>query len=294
MRRAMLRVCRLGLQLCNGSSYSLSERDSVSAVRPGTITVDIDPFIDIGPVTLAWHGLTIAIGILVGGVVAAGEARRRGLDPAPLYTIGLILTLAALVGGRLYYLAERGLLLDPGEWLGTRGFTFYGGFIAAALGIGVYLAWRRLSVTYLDLVAVGLPLGIAIGRIGDVINGEHYGPATSFFLGVRNSHPDADVPSPDVAYHSGGLYEVIIGAVVFMIVWPLRRRLSRPTATMWLVMALLAAGRFVEFFVRSDSDTLWLGLETAQWTSLVLIGLASAGAWLTLRRLLGAQGPISE
>ena len=247
-----------------------------------TISVGIDPTIELGPLTLAWHGLTIAIGIVVGGLVAGREARRRGLDPEPLQAVGLILVVAALVGARLFYLAEHGQLLEPGEWLGTRGFTFYGGFIAAALGISAYI-WRRgLSLSYLDVIAVGLPLGLAIGRIGDVINGEHYGPATDFFLGVKNTHPEADVPRNDVAYHSGGLYEVIIGAVVFAVVWPLRKRLTRPTALMWTVIGLLAAGRFVEFYVRSDSETVALGLETAQWTSLLLMLVAAAGAWFTL------------
>lgn len=253
------------------------------------ITVGIDPTIEIGPLTVAWHGLTIAIGILIGGLAAGREARSRGLDTAPLQTIGVILVVAALVGSRVYYLAEHGNLLDPSEWLGTRGFTFYGGMIAAALGIGVYVWRRRLSVQYLDTVAFGLPLGIAIGRIGDVINGEHYGPATTFFLGVRNTHPDADVPSPDVAYHSGGLYEVLIGAAVFAIVLVFRRRLTRPTAMTWVVIALLAAGRFVEFFSRSDSDTVALGLEVAQWTSIALLAIAGLGAWLTIGRRTGAR-----
>jgi phosphatidylglycerol:prolipoprotein diacylglycerol transferase len=254
-----------------------------------TITIGIDPTIEIGPLTLAWHGITIAVGILIGGIVAGREARRRGLDPEPLYAIGMILVVGALVGGRLYYLAEHGRLVDLGEWFGSRGFTFYGGFIAAALGIGIYVWRKRLSVEYLDAVAFGLPFGIAIGRIGDVINGEHYGPATNFFLGVRNTHPDADVPSPDVAYHSGGLYEVLIGAVVFAIVLVLRRRLTRPTAMTWLVIALLAAGRFVEFFMRSDSDKVALGLEVAQWTSLGLLIVAALGAWLTLARRTGER-----
>jgi phosphatidylglycerol---prolipoprotein diacylglyceryl transferase len=258
------------------------------------ITIGIDPTMELGPFMLAWHGITIALGILIGGVAAGYYARQRGLDTAPLYTIGMILVVAAIVGGRLFYLGERGELLDTGEWLGTRGFTFYGGLIAAALGIGAYL-WRAgLSVEYLDVVAFGLPLGIAIGRIGDVINGEHYGPATDFFLGVRNTHPDADVPSPDVAYHSGGLYEVLIGAIVFTIVWSLRRRLRRPTAMTWLVIALLAAGRFAEFFVRSDSETVALGLETAQWTSLALIVVAAVGAWLTIGRGRAGTGAAAE
>ena len=245
--------------------------------------------IHIGPMTLAWHGITIALGILTGGLLAGYYARERGLPPDPLYTIGVILVVGALVGGRLYFLAERGELLDLGEWVGTRGFTFYGGFIAAALGIGVYLWRARLPVAYLDIVACALPLGLAIGRIGDVINGEHYGPATSFFLGVRNTHPDADVPNHVIAYHSGGLYEVLIGATVFAIVWPLRHRLVRPTAMTWLVIALLATGRFVEFFVRSDSDTVALGLETAQWTSVALILAVGLGAWLTLGRPRAAR-----
>jgi phosphatidylglycerol:prolipoprotein diacylglycerol transferase len=255
------------------------------APLPAVITIGIDPTIDIGPITIAWHGLTIAIGILIGGVAVALDARRRGLDPERVYAIGMILIVGALVGGRAFYLLEHGDLDDPGAWLGTTGFTFYGGFIAAALGIAYYVRRERLSVSYLDAIAAGLPLGLAIGRIGDVINGEHYGPASDLFLAVRNSHPDALTPDPDLAYHSGGLYEVLIGAIVFAIVWPLRKRLQpRPLALMWLMLALLAAGRFFEFFLRSDSDDLALGLEIAQWTSLLLLAIAAAGAWLTLRR----------
>jgi phosphatidylglycerol---prolipoprotein diacylglyceryl transferase len=248
------------------------------------ITIGFDPTIEIGPITLAWHGLMIAIGIMVGGLAAAYDARRRGLEPERLYPMGLILVLGALVGGRAFYLLEHGRLGDPGAWFGTTGFTFYGGFIAAALGIAYYIRRQRLSLSYLDAIAAGLPLGIAVGRLGDVINGEHYGPATDFFLGIRNTHPDALTPSPDVAYHSGGLYEVLIAAIVFAIAWPMRRRLKRPLALAWLVIALFAVGRFFEFFLRSDSADLALGLEVAQWTSLMLLAVAAAGAWLTLVR----------
>ena len=124
-----------------------------------------------------------------------------------------------------------------------------------------------------------------------MINGEHHGPATTFLLGARNTHPDADVPSPDVAYHSGGLYEALIGALVFAVVWALRRGLRERLAMTWSVLALLAAGRFGEFFVRSDSETVALGLEVAQWTSLALIAAAAGGAWLTLARRRDGPSP---
>ena len=255
-----------------------------------TITIGIDPTIELGPLTLAWHGLTIAIGIVIGGFVAGRWARRRGLETEQLQVMAIILVLSALVGSRILYLAEHGQLLEPSKWFGTHGFTFYGGLIAAALAIGAYVVRNRLSSAYLDAIAFGLPLGIAVGRIGDVINGEHFGPETTFFLGVRNSHPEADVPSHAVAYHSGGLYEVIIGAVVFAIVVALRHRIRRPTMVVWIVLGLLAAGRFVEFFARSDSATTALGLETAQWTSLLLIAVAVAGALVARRVSARARG----
>jgi phosphatidylglycerol:prolipoprotein diacylglycerol transferase len=243
-----------------------------------TITIGIDPLIRLGPVTIAWHGLTIALGVLVGGLVASREARRRSLDTAPLQPMGLILIAGAIVGSRAFYLAEHGELDSPAQWVDDRGFTFYGGFILVSLGLGLYVWRSRLSVEYLDSIALGLALGYAIGRIGDVINGEHYGPATDFVLGVRNTHPDAGVPSPDVAYHNGGLYESLIGLMVFAVAFMFRRRLrGTPSSVIWLVLGLMAAGRFVEFFVRSDSAGSALGLETAQWTSLGLMAIATAG-----------------
>jgi phosphatidylglycerol---prolipoprotein diacylglyceryl transferase len=126
-------------------------------VLRSVITIGIDSTIEIGPITLAWHGLTIAIGIVVGGVVTAFDARRRGLVTERLYVIGLILVIGALVGARVFYLLEHGRLDDLGGWFGTTGFTFYGGFIAAALGIVYYVRREPLSPFYLDAVAAGLP-----------------------------------------------------------------------------------------------------------------------------------------
>src|SRR5690606_34393072 len=112
-----------------------------------------------------------------------------------------------LVGGKLLFLVENGGIADPAAWADTQGFTFNGGLVAAALGIALYL-WRSgAGLAHLDAVALAFPLGVAVGRIGDVVNGEHYGPPSDWLLAVRNSHPDASVPSPEVAYHSGGLYE---------------------------------------------------------------------------------------
>ena len=247
----------------------------------GVITVGIDPTIELGPLTIAWHGLTIAIGIVLGGLVAGVYARQRGLDTEPLYTLGSLLAVGGLVGGKIFYALEHG---DASSLVSNQGFTFNGGVILAAILIAVHLHRTGLDRAYLDVVAVGLPFGVAIGRLGDVINGEHYGPPSDSFLAVRNTHPEAGVPSPDVAYHSGGLYEVLLALAIFAVVWPLRHRIARPMLLMWLVLALFAIGRFFEFFLRSDGAGGALGLSAPQWTSVVMLAVAAAGAWVTLRR----------
>ena len=53
-----------------------------------------------------------------------------------------------------------------GALLSTRGLTFDGGFILAGLAIAAYVRRAHLPLGYLDAAAFGLPLGVAIGRIG--------------------------------------------------------------------------------------------------------------------------------
>ena len=228
---------------------------------------------------VSWHGLTIAAGIVIGGLAAGAWLRQRGLPTDPLYPLAALLAVGAVVGSRLFYVIEHG-----GPLLGTYGYTFNGGVILAAVLLALYV-WRTgLGARYLDAVAAGLPLGVAVGRLGDVINGEHYGARSDFFLAVRNSHPDAMTPDPAFAYQSGGLYEVLLGALIFAIVWPLRHRLPRAGDLAWLVLGLFAIGRFFELFIRVDSPKLALGLNNAQWTSIAMVIVVIAGWTITSRR----------
>ncbi len=249
------------------------------------ITISLDPFLNIGPITIAWHGLTIALGLIVGGWLALRVARERDLDQDLTFNLVLVIALSGIIGARVFFLIENdaGAFLDPGELLGSNGFSFYGGIIFGVPAAGLYLWRKRLRLGYLDALAAGFPLGMAIGRVGDVINGEHYGPVSDLPWAVRNTHPDADVPSNALAYHSGGLYEVVLALTMFAVIWPLRRRFTHPGSLLWTVIAAYAAGRFLMFFVRSDSTDLVLGLSVTQWTSLALVAIAAVGLSLSFR-----------
>lgn len=243
------------------------------------ITVRLSPNIHLGPLTLTWHGLTIALGILAGGVYATRWIQARGLPGEPVQALVGLAAIGGIVGGRIFYLLEHG-----GPLLGTRGFTFDGGLILAAVFVAIYVRRSGLDRRYLDAVALGLPLGVAIGRIGDVINGEHYGARSSSFLAVRNANLHALTPNPHMAYENGGLYEVLLGLLVFAAMLAMRRFTTRPGDLVWLVFGLFALGRFFEFFLRADSPGLALGLSNAQWTSVVLLGVAIAGRTISAHR----------
>lgn len=267
---------------------------------PGTtltaaISIGIDPEIHLGPVMVTWHGLMTVLGIVAGTWLALVYGRERDLKTERIIDLAVIVAIAGMVGARLFYLLEQGEILEPTEWLGRNGFSIYGAVILAPLAAAVYMRRNGLGMRYLDAVAAGFPLGLLVGRFGDLVNGEHYGPPSDLPWAVRNTHPNADTPDPTVAYHSGGLYEMVLGLAILAVAWPLRDRLRRPGAMLWSIVALYSVGRFGMFFYRDDSDGLLLGLNNAQVTSLALLVVCAVGSWIMLRpRTHGARDTLSE
>lgn len=248
-----------------------------------SLRIGIDPTFEVGPLSLAWHGIFTAVGLAVGLTIASRLSRRRGLDPD--VTAGLVLLAGAvgIVGARVLYLIEHGEIGQPGEWLGTNGFSFYGALFAVPPAVIAYLRVKRLSLEYLDVLAWAFPLASAVGRIGDLINGEHYGPPTDAPWGIRYTHPDAGTPDPTVAYHAGGLYEVVLGLLVAALMWALRSRLTARLAPLWAAIGLYSAGRVVMFGWRSDSpDALWT-LDSGQLLSVALVVISLIGYVLAQR-----------
>lgn len=250
-----------------------------------TITLPTGERFDLGPLPLAWHGLFTALGIIVAAALALRFARERKLDPDRLTGLMVVIVIAGLIGARLLYLIEQepSALSRPGDWLGTNGFSFYGAILAAVPAALLYLRRAEQPLALLDAAAVGFGLGMAVGRIGDLLIGEHLGEPSTLPWAVRYSNPDSMAPSTDLAYQPGPLYESLLGLIIFAIVWPRRQRFRTPGVLLATVVGAYSAGRFVLFFFRNDSDQLLLGMSNGQTISL-LLALASAMAIALLRR----------
>ena len=145
------------------------------------------PTIELGPLNLRTFGLMVALGVLVGAWVAAAYAERFGVSRDETYRVGTWMVLAGIIGSRLTWAATHTDQIDNpidviAIWEG--GIQFSGGFICALIvGLPFFRRWDRLlRWRVLDGYALGLAMGLAIGRIGCYAVGEHFGRTTDFFL----------------------------------------------------------------------------------------------------------------
>lgn len=259
---------------------------------PVLAAVAYDPIlrIPLGPLEVSPHGIMIAVGVLVGARFALPAAARRGIDAEHVYDALTWALVGALIGARVAYVANH--LGDYADdplgilrvWEG--GFSLLGG-LAGAVAAG-YPKLRSLGIPFwrfMDAAVPGLALGIAVGRIGDLVIADHLGKRTEFFLGYVC--PEGDTGSPCVApvgeaVHQTALYDLVGAAAVFTLLVVLSRR-RRPEGVLTLVFGLgYGAVRLVEGFFRLDV-THGTGLNGSQWTALVVMVAAAAGL-VSLRR----------
>src|SRR3989338_10478143 len=130
------------------------------------------------------YGFLIGLGILSSASTSDWLARRRGLSPDLIWNGLWWVMVSALPGPRLYHVADRWsdiYRLDPIStlYIWNGGLGIFGGLIGGFLGLWLYWRFRisdfgfRISVKSLgDLAAFGLPLGQAVGRLGNLVNQE--------------------------------------------------------------------------------------------------------------------------
>jgi phosphatidylglycerol:prolipoprotein diacylglycerol transferase len=263
--------------------------------------LDYTPILDLapGPLVVSPHGVGTAVGVIAGACLLLPATRRRGIDDVVVSQLLTPAIVAALIGARLAYVLNHfGDYADrPLEalrvWEG--GASLLGGIVAAV--VIAARGMRRAGLDFwsvMDAAAPGLALGIAVGRIGDLVVGDHLGKPTEFFLGYRCT--GADTASPcgapiGQAVHQPALYDLVsVLALLGFLLW-LRRRPLR-TGTLFLTfVAWYGTGRVIEDFFRID-ETHGLGLSPSQWFAAAAV--ITALALLLKRAPSGRTGSLTE
>jgi phosphatidylglycerol:prolipoprotein diacylglycerol transferase len=264
-----------------------------------TIVIDLNPnLFRIGPFLITWHGVFAVLGILAGARLGVWLLEKDGVDTTRsadgvAWMVGL-----GLVGARLLYVWENFRLFAGGQILRVfalteGGISQWGGLFGAMAGAYVWARRGRFSYWKLiDASGAAAMVGLAIGRIGDVINGEHHGTPTGAPWGVEYVNP-ATLGEPGVVVHPEVAYEMVLTLVLLGALLPFHQRLKArlPDGVLGLIyLGLYAIGRFFLSFYRTD-PAVFAGLRQAQLASLLMVAIAAVAIPLLFRRARGGGKP---
>ncbi|HCY1438678.1 TPA: prolipoprotein diacylglyceryl transferase [Staphylococcus aureus] len=239
----------------------------------------IDPVaFNLGPLSVRWYGIIIAVGILLGYFVAQRALVKAGLNKDTLVDIIFYSALFGFIAARIYfvifqwpYYAE-----NPGEiikiWHG--GIAIHGGLIGGFIAGVIVCKVKNLNPFQIgDIVAPSIILAQGIGRWGNFMNHEaHGGPVSRAFLEqlhlpnfiIENMYINGQY------YHPTFLYESIWDVAGFIILVNIRKHLKLGE-TFFLYLTWYSIGRFFIEGLRTDSLMLTSNIRVAQLVSILLI-----------------------
>lgn len=239
----------------------------------------IDPVaFNLGPLSVRWYGIIIAVGILLGYFVAQRALVKAGLHKDTLVDIIFYSALFGFIAARIYfvifqwpYYAE-----NPSEiikiWHG--GIAIHGGLIGGFIAGVIVCKVKNLNPFQIgDIIAPSIILAQGIGRWGNFMNHEaHGGPVSRAFLEqlhlpnfiIENMYINGQY------YHPTFLYESIWDVAGFIILVNIRKHLKLGE-TFFLYLTWYSIGRFFIEGLRTDSLMLTSNIRFAQLVSILLI-----------------------
>ncbi len=266
------------------------------------IVIDLEPnLFRLGPFLITWHGVFSVLGILASARLGLWLLSKDKVDITHGADGVTWMVVLGLIGARVLYVWENfkffsGQLIHV-FFITEGGISQWGGLFGA--GLGAYIWARRASISYLKLVDAGgaaTMIGLAIGRIGDVINGEHHGTPTTLPWGVQYVNPDT-LGEPGKVVHPEVAYEMLLTIGLLALLLPFHQRLKArlPDGVLGLIyLGLYALGRFWLSYFRTDPAIIY-GLRQAQLASLVMVVIAVVGIPILMRRArAGRAAPAEE
>jgi phosphatidylglycerol:prolipoprotein diacylglycerol transferase len=266
------------------------------------VEINLNPILLEDPVRIAWYGVLVVAGIVVGLAIALKLGKRCELTPSQIISPFVALFVGGIIGARLvhvidafdFYLAHPELILrfDLG------GFSQFGMILGALASVAIYAYWKKFPlIRFLDILPVPVLVGISIGRLGCIIQGCCHGGPTDLPWSFVFLHPDSFIP-PDllgVQLHPTQAYEIVwFLALAGILLW-LRKHLQPIKGLSFLIfLAGHSMGRFLIFFTRGDHAELLVaaGLTQSQIISVAIFLIAISVLIIRWRKSQGC--PIQE
>ncbi len=260
---------------------------------------------------LSPHGLGIAAGFLAGSYVFTHEARKRAYPEESYNSIILWALIGTIVGSRLgYVFTHLSEFHNPANVVKIYqgGLSQLGGVVGAIIASSFVVRRYRLSLLNgLDAAAIPIPLGVVIGRIGDLIIGDHLGKPTSWLLAFRyhggnlSGYDCTSLPGTcsavlsgnrvetitaakatlvsstgqtlgqGVGVHQTALYDLLLTMALVLLLVFLNRKFRRTGVLFWTYAVWYGTGRIITDFLRVENR--FLGLTGSQWTSAVVVAV---------------------
>ncbi|MBA5255854.1 prolipoprotein diacylglyceryl transferase [Enterococcus hirae] len=214
-------------------------------------------------IPIYWYALIIVSGIIIAMWLSSREAVRVGLKSEDITDFMLWGLPLSIIGARLYYILFdlQQYIADPIQIFNIRsgGLAIYGGLIAGAITLYFFTKYHFISMwTFLDIAAPSVLLAQAIGRWGNFMNHEAYGPVTTRIF-LENLHIPRFII--DNMYIEGFyrqptfLYESVWSLIGFILLLFLRNKkhLLKKGEVLLVYVMWYSFGRFFIEGLRTDS-----------------------------------------
>ena len=235
--------------------------------------------LDLGFIEIRWYSIIMLLAILSASAIILKEAKKKGFTEDFMNNLFFYTIICAIIGARLYYVAfnfaeyQDDLLGVLRIWEG--GLAIHGGIIGGLLFISYYAKKYKVNLLLLlDIIVVGLILGQIIGRWGNFMNSEAYGPMTTYATLKKLLIPEFIIKGMSingVYYHPTFWYESILNLVGLIILLIIRK--GKYTKVGTLTGTYLIWYGAVRIFIESlRQDALMLGpIKIAQLVSIIMI-----------------------
>ncbi|MCB1247711.1 MAG: prolipoprotein diacylglyceryl transferase, partial [Acidimicrobiia bacterium] len=248
--------------------------------------------IEIGPLTIHFYGILIALGVIVAIVVSRQRYVRFGGSGQVFERVAIWAVVIGFLGARLGYVSTHTARFEGRPWavlfIWEGGLALYGGILAGALTfIFLMRRWNGDVFAVGDAVAVGIPLAQAIGRWGNYFNQELFGTPSDlpWAIIIDPAHRPPEYAQYET-FHPTFLYESLWNLLILVpvILWLEKRGKLAKGASFGVYIAMYAFIRFIMELLRTDTTFRFLEISRNGWVSVGAIMFGIAWVWWCQRR----------